>query len=503
MVTVQDTKTYQSFYTKSPPIVEYMVEQLQCSSNDSVLEPCGGDGAFIDAILAKHHVRRFDICELEKSAYETLCYKYASLPHIEIRNCDTLLDEELTIKSRIGEKYDKIIGNPPYGAWMDYAKRSFLKKIYPGLYVKETYSLFLYRCIELLKNEGILSFIIPDTFLNLHLHQSLRHHILKKTQILELALFPSSFFPDVNFGYANLSIITLKKCNQPDLCFNNVFRVLHGFNSVHQLNTKYRGGVKNLNYVQGEILANPGQAFFISDDRKVVEIIIDSPLKIGDVADCVTGFYSGNDKRFLRVANHSLRNGKKYDMIDKNQIFDQPHPDRNILNGIDGSKCFVPIVKGGNMKYQKPDDWFMDWSRQSVLHYINDKKARFQNSQYYFQNGIAVPMISSSSITASLLKNRLFDQSIVGVFPKDQSLINCLLAFFNSSICNKLIRIINPSTNNPANYIKKIPFVYPTPLMLEKINGIVNSILASIAKDGSYNRDFDLEINNIFDQIYS
>ncbi|KKT18839.1 MAG: hypothetical protein UW03_C0029G0001, partial [Candidatus Peregrinibacteria bacterium GW2011_GWA2_43_8] len=67
-------------------------------------------------------------------------------------------------------------------------------------------------------------------------------------------------------------------------------------------------------------------------------------------------------------------------------------------------------------------------------------------------------MISSSQITAALIENRLFDQSIVGLFSKDKGLIFVLLAFFNSPTCNKLIRTINPSANNPANYIKKIPF---------------------------------------------
>jgi hypothetical protein len=72
----------------------------------------------------------------------------------------------------------------------------------------------------------------------------------------------------------------------------------------------------------------------------------------------------------------------------------------------------LPIVKGGNVKFLKQEAWFMNWSKEAVNHYKKDKKSRFQNPQYYFKFGIGVPMISSSSITASLIENKLFDQSL-------------------------------------------------------------------------------------------
>jgi len=137
-----------------------------------------------------------------------------------------------------------------------------------------------------------------------------------------------------------------------------------------------------------------------------------------------------------------------------------------------------------------------------VNFYKKDKKARFQNSQYYFKFGIGVPMIRSSSITASLIENRIFDQSIVGIFPKDISLVYYLLAFFNSSTCNKLIRTINPSANNPANYIKKIPFIEPSTKTLEQVNNLVLNIISSIKATGCYHSELDDKINTIFENIY-
>ncbi|MCU4190140.1 Eco57I restriction-modification methylase domain-containing protein [Flavobacterium sp. HXWNR29] len=499
---ITEARKYQAFYTKSTPIVDYMVSKLQLNSLDKILEPCGGDGVFIDCIIEHNEFAKIDICELNPFAINILQKKYSNFQNINIRECDTLLDDELSFNSNFGGFYDKIIANPPYGAWQDYEKRIILKKMYSDLYAKESYTLFLYRCIELLKDNGILSFIIPDTFLNLHMHKSIRKHILTKTKIKELALFPSSFFPGVNFGYANLSIITLQKSNNQIEIRNNSFEVKTNYNNVEQLNNRNEDDLKIYTFSQNEILENPDYAFLISDNSLVSKTINNSKLKLGDIANCVTGFYSGNDKVYLKVNSHNLKNGKNYEIIDSKKINKDYKNINDILNGIETEKCYLPIVKGGNTKFLKPVGWYMNWSTEAVSHYKNDKKARFQNPKFYFKFGIGVPMISSSSITASLIENKLFDQSIVGIFPFEENLTYYLLAFLNSPTCNKLIRTINPSANNPANYLKKIPYKIPTEIQKNKIDEQITIILNSIKENGNYSSDNEKIINLIIEEIY-
>ena len=499
---ITEARKYQAFYTKSTPIVDYMVSKLQLNSLDKILEPCGGDGVFIDCIIEHNEFAKIDICELNPFAINILQKKYSNFQNINIRECDTLLDDELSFNSNFGGFYDKIIANPPYGAWQDYEKRIILKKMYSDLYAKESYTLFLYRCIELLKDNGILSFIIPDTFLNLHMHKSIRKHILPKTKIKELALFPSSFFPGVNFGYANLSIITLQKSNNQIEIRNNSFEVKTNYNNVEQLNNRNEDDLKIYTFSQNEILENPDYAFLISDNSLVSKTINNSKLKLGDIANCVTGFYSGNDKVYLKVNSHNLKNGKNYEIIDSKKINKDYKNINDILNGIETEKCYLPIVKGGNTKFLKPVGWYMNWSTEAVSHYKNDKKARFQNPKFYFKFGIGVPMISSSSITASLIENKLFDQSIVGIFPFEENLTYYLLAFLNSPTCNKLIRTINPSANNPANYLKKIPYKIPTEIQKNKIDEQITIILNSIKENGNYSSDNEKIINLIIEEIY-
>lgn len=499
---IVEARKYQAFYTKSTPIVDYMVNNLNLKPTDKIFDPCGGDGVFIDAIVADNEYANIDVCELNDNAYKTLLSKFSSCPTINVRQCDTLLDNDLIFNSNFGGVYDKIIANPPYGAWQDFKKRAILKKTYPTLYAKETYALFLFRCIELLKDGGILSFIIPDTFLNLHMHKAIRKHILTKTKIVDLALFPSSFFPGVNFGYANLSIITLQKANNAGECLGNEFKVLNSFKNVEQLGNINESELNVFSFTQNEILSNPDYAFLISNNSAIAAAINNSKLKIGDIASCVTGFYSGDDKTFLKVNSPDLKNGKNYDLVHADSVNRDYENIQNILDGIEGEKYFVPIVKGGNVKFLKPEGWYMNWSREAVSHYKKDKKARFQNPQYYFKYGVGVPMISSSSITASLIENKLFDQSIVGIFPKDKSLIFYLLAFFNSPTCNKFIRTINPSANNPANYIKKIPFVMPSVERLKIIDSTVMEILESIRQTSSYNEELEKKLSEAIKTIY-
>jgi len=493
-------KLYQAYYTKSEPIVDYMIRQLDLGKGMRVLEPAAGDGVFIDAILEKQPDVMIDAFEISPEAVATLKKKFSGLNNVRIIHTDTLLIEHDGLFADFAAQYDRVIANPPYGAWQEYSKRERLKRLYRGLYVKETYALFLYKSLQLLKEGGKLVFITPDTYLSLHRHRRLREILLTRTRILEIALFPSSFFPGVNFGYSNLSILSLQKCADASRCLRNAFKVLTEFPNVQALATQ-AGAKTTYTFRQQNVYENIDHALFVCNNPRVTFLINRARTRIADVADCVTGIYSGNDKRFLYVLNSDVRNGARYQTVPRDCIFDtsQGCP----LDGIQGPRHFVPIVKGGGIKYFKPDLWFLDWSVEAVHHYRTDPKARFQNSRYYFQSGIAVPMVSSGNITGAIMRDRLFDQSIVGVFPKRPDLTYFLLGFFNSPTCNTLIRTINPSANNPANYIKKLPFIEPPPDVLHRINSLVRRIVEDVQATGAYRKEDEQEVHDTFTELYN
>lgn len=518
--------TFCSYYTNSDEITSYMVNRLEIEENDIILEPSAGEGIFIDQILNSNKMIQIDALDINAEAIKILNSKYQDLPSITVRETDTLLDDRLDLLSSpelwikqtdtlldeqlnffgsIGGHYNKVIGNPPYGAWQDYDKRAQLKKKYPGQYVKETYSLFLLRCISLLRNGGRLSFIIPDTYLFLNLHAKLRELLLTSTRIVEIITFPSKFFPGVSFGYSNLSIITLERTNKEN-ALNNTVRIVQGFESANEFqlllnDSQLPDNLSTFFVKQSDVLTNDKHRFILADSSTNA-IINTALIRLGDIANIVTGFYTGDNKRFIRAADDSVKGSKNYEKVNPSQIFNC-----SSLSGIkEVSEGYIPYVKSASKTryYREKDEWFVRWDEDTIEYYNSHPKSRFQNSAFYFKKGVAIPMVKASTIRAFYIENRVFDQSIVGIFPKDQSKILYVLALMNSDIVNELIHTINPTANNSANYIKQIPYFEPPKSVLEKINNKVKHIL-SLGEKGKITECEKLhsELNHTINELYS
>lgn len=518
-----------SYYTESDDITSYMVSKVTVSDGDVILEPSAGEGIFIDELLKTNKSFRVDALDINEAAIKILKEKYKHNSSITVRETDTLLDEELDsydsgaaqlwIKQAdtlldtqldcfgsIGGHYDKVIGNPPYGAWQDYKKRDLLKKKYAGQYVKETYSLFLFRCISVLKMNGRLSFIIPDTYLFLNMHKNLRRLLLTKTKIDEILIFPSKFFPGVSFGYSNLSIITLERCNT-DSALKNTVRIVRGFKNSSEF--KYLIGTEKelpqyleiFHLNQKSIWENEDSRFILAE-QKTSYMLKSSKITLGDIADVVTGFYTGDNLRFIKAADKSVKGSKKYEIASPSEVFEC-----DSLAGISGvNKGFIPYIKSASKQryIREKDEWFVRWDEETIKYYNNNKKSRFQNSGFYFKTGIGIPMVKSSTIRAFLMENRVFDQSIVGIFPHDPSKLNYLLALMNSDSINTLIHTINPTANNSANYVKQIPYLEPSETVLCTISSMVDKIKEAGKLENSVMiNSIHKTLNTMISEIYS
>lgn len=467
----------QAHYTSSSEIVEYMVSKLGVSDADFVWEPCAGEGDLIDGVLSVAPRARIHASEIDETAFKKLRNKYLYDNNVTAC-CEDALDIRNDMLFSATNKYTRIIANPPYGAYQSPARRLSMKKRFPALYVRETYGLILFHSLSLLSKQGRLVFIIPDTFLWLHRHDFLRRTLFKNTTIEEIALFPSKFFPGVNFGYSGMCVITLRNSVPSE---NHVITVYDKIRESKTLCLIARQANSALDcqessVVQHEILNRPHAELNTGNQSlENLDSVQREKVLLSEVAEVRTGFYSGNDRRWIKRLNCDVRRSKQYEDVDNKCIFSG----NLTLDGIEGTRHFIPIVRGGAAQFFRRTQWFVDWSKEAVEEYRRPGKnpARFQNSHFYFKEGIGVPMVASSRLSAAELGCRLFDQGIVGVFPIDMRLSRYLLGFLNTKLATLLLRQINPTANNSANYLKRLQIVIPTAQELNQCDNVVETAL--------------------------
>jgi adenine-specific DNA-methyltransferase len=157
----------------------------------NILEPSFGSGQFIDSaikLLGKKKSANIIGVELLKELYDEVKKKYSSNKNIKLLNQDFL-----TWKTE--DKFDLIVGNPPYfEKSLNNEEKKTFKEIILGRV--NIYSLFIYKCIQLLEPDGRLIFVIPTSLLSSKYFEKLRFYINKTCNIEDITLLGSKDFED-------------------------------------------------------------------------------------------------------------------------------------------------------------------------------------------------------------------------------------------------------------------------------------------------------------------
>jgi len=179
----KNIKKDEGIYFTPPSVVNHNIELItklfdNCTiSSLSILEPSCGSGEYIE-VLKKKFSLNTEITGIEKNVtiYQSIkpifCKENVKLINTDYLNFDTKT------------KYDLIIGNPPFYVM----KKELVNKKYwdffdgrPNIFV-----LFLIKSFELLKDNGILSFILPKNFLNCLYYDKTRKYLITNCEILHI-----------------------------------------------------------------------------------------------------------------------------------------------------------------------------------------------------------------------------------------------------------------------------------------------------------------------------
>jgi type I restriction-modification system DNA methylase subunit len=164
-------------YFTPPSIIVENIKLLEPYMNtiSNVLEPSCGSCEYINALINNYKHLKITGIELNSTIYESI--KDTVSTNVKLYNSDYL-------KYTSSETYDLIIGNPPYFVMKkeDVAKSYY--KYFEGR--PNIFILFIIKSITLVKENGLISFILPKNFLNCLYYDKTRSYINAHFQILNI-----------------------------------------------------------------------------------------------------------------------------------------------------------------------------------------------------------------------------------------------------------------------------------------------------------------------------
>lgn len=173
-------KKEQGIYFTPPKTIHTIISCLEPYLTENpnetryVLEPATGSNEFILPLQKFQHL---NIDAIEKN--ETI---YNSIKHMSSSNLRILNEDFLNYQ--ISTEYHFIVGNPPYFVM----KKSDVDKSFydyfdgrPNIFI-----LFIAKSLSLLKENGILAFVLPQNFLNCLYYNKTRQYINKHFTILQI-----------------------------------------------------------------------------------------------------------------------------------------------------------------------------------------------------------------------------------------------------------------------------------------------------------------------------
>lgn len=178
-----------SYYTPQK-ITNQITSQLNFDDGQTFLDPCCGSGAFLLSIggANPNQLYGFDNDAIAVLIAKTnMLIKYADTvfePQIYCLEYASDYDLFFNHIDIISKKHDYVVTNPPWGSMVSSDN---------GRYPKESFARFFMEGYNQLKENGKISYLFPESVLNVKNHEILRKFILEKTGLLHIEKYNMTF----------------------------------------------------------------------------------------------------------------------------------------------------------------------------------------------------------------------------------------------------------------------------------------------------------------------
>lgn len=265
----------------------------------NILEPSCGDGAFLESLINKKELVNAKCTAIELETGEAIKAKklVENYPNIDVRNSDFFKEYYENLYS---EKYDLIIGNPPYIRYQyltaeqrEVQSQILIKNGMKSNKLINAWVSFVVACVEILKSNGKIGLVIPAELLQVAYAEDLRLFLSNNLSKITVITFRELVFPDVQ---QEVVVLLGEKYERGvDETKISIIEV----NNLDDLNEKL---IKvPLEYKEIDHNSDKWTKYFLSNDEinKIKQVKSDNRfVSFKDIARVDIGITTGNNKYF-------------------------------------------------------------------------------------------------------------------------------------------------------------------------------------------------------------
>lgn len=384
---------------------------------------------------------------------------------MDIMECNELVDTLTPLLKQakiLAQKYEIVITNPPYlsGSSVGNNLSEYILKNYPNSKT-DLFAVFIERCKKLVKTNCLQAMITMHSWMFLSSYEKLREDLIY-TDTINMVHLGARAFEEISGEIVQTTSFVFRKSSIKN--YKGVYCRLLEPTTQQGKEEMFLDGKNRYISNQGKYESIPGKpiAYWVSDN--FIQIF-EKGRPLSSFANVPKGLSTGSVERFMRFW---------YEVNNKNinyECSDCEDTERT-------KEKWYPYAKGGTFRRWNGNlEYVVNWKNNGfeVKNFVDDKgkqRSRPQNTAYYFKKCMTYSAITSYKLSLRYLNNCIFGGGGDSIHCVEDKYFNYLMAFVNTELQTRILKLISPTMNFEVDHLKKLPIIVDESEM-DNINKLV------------------------------